>query len=242
MMRLCSRVLRHKTTGRQRRQLFVFVFSAWIILCILMYKHFASNRQLLSTVEDRNSGEDVTSQAVLKSHDINNIRASLERQAVKLQNVSSRISYKTHTNTASTQIAQLLYNRVPKCASTTLWSLAARIARRNGFSFFHSKQFIHTFLSRTKQEEAVRNISQDMSRAHRWMYDRHLYFIDFSQFGFPNPTYINVVRDPVDRFVSGFYYLWSPTRKHKIHWHPEIQNLVSVFEMHAYMYTYVYLF
>ncbi len=36
--------------------------------------------------------------------------------------------------------------------------------------------------------------------------ERHLKFIDFTQFGKPSPIWINFVRDPVDRYSSQYYY------------------------------------
>ena len=34
----------------------------------------------------------------------------------------------------------------------------------------------------------------------------HFHFFDFSEFGAKNPIYFNVVRDPVARFISYYYY------------------------------------
>ena len=41
-------------------------------------------------------------------------------------------------------------------------------------------------------------------------FDRHLYFIDTEILGIPGrlrPNWVNVVRDPMERFVSLYYYL-----------------------------------
>ena len=38
-------------------------------------------------------------------------------------------------------------------------------------------------------------------------YNRHIYFIDFQDCGLAkNPIYINVVRDPIKIFISGYGY------------------------------------
>ena len=39
------------------------------------------------------------------------------------------------------------------------------------------------------------------------LYDRHVYFLDFRQFNRTQPVYINMVRDPVDRVVSRYYFM-----------------------------------
>ena len=56
--------------------------------------------------------------------------------------------------------------------------------------------------------EAVRQfIDEGLSRGLPYFYDRHLHFIDFRDFGYPNPTYISLVREPLARRVSSFYFL-----------------------------------
>ncbi|CAN8025146.1 unnamed protein product [Ixodes persulcatus] len=98
---------------------------------------------------------------------------------------------------------RLLYNRVPKCGSTTLVHLLRRLAKSNGFSHVHSKTYNQRLLSPEEQAQFVR----DMSAAPApYSHDRHIYFVDFGQFGRPSPAYVNVIRDPVDRLVSSFYY------------------------------------
>ncbi|XP_077866541.1 uronyl 2-sulfotransferase-like [Saccoglossus kowalevskii] len=38
------------------------------------------------------------------------------------------------------------------------------------------------------------------------VYLRHFHYIDFMKFGVKQPLYINIIRDPIERFVSGYYY------------------------------------
>ena len=40
-------------------------------------------------------------------------------------------------------------------------------------------------------------------------YYKHMYFINFEDFGRPNPIYVNLVRDPIDRIISWYYYIRS---------------------------------
>ena len=40
-------------------------------------------------------------------------------------------------------------------------------------------------------------------------YYKHMYFINFEDYNRSNPIYINIVRDPIDRIVSWFYYIRS---------------------------------
>ncbi|XP_078602251.1 uronyl 2-sulfotransferase-like [Branchiostoma floridae x Branchiostoma japonicum] len=39
------------------------------------------------------------------------------------------------------------------------------------------------------------------------IYDKHIFFVDFQQFGLAQPVYINLVRDPVEQRISDYYYM-----------------------------------
>ena len=47
------------------------------------------------------------------------------------------------------------------------------------------------------------------------LFIRHIYYIRFYQFGY-NPVYFNIVRNPVDRFISRYYYIRYGFTKAKI--------------------------
>ena len=51
-------------------------------------------------------------------------------------------------------------------------------------------------------------------------YERHLYYIDFSDYNVSKaPIYINLIRDPIDRIISDFFYRREPStlkRKRKL--------------------------
>ncbi|XP_065284809.1 uronyl 2-sulfotransferase isoform X1 [Dermacentor albipictus] len=98
---------------------------------------------------------------------------------------------------------RLVYNRVPKCASTTLLTLLRRLSATNGFRHLHCRIYDKRMLTSDEQAEFVEEV---MSLRAPCSYDRHVYFLDFEEFGHANPTYINMVRDPVDRIASSFYY------------------------------------
>ena len=51
----------------------------------------------------------------------------------------------------------------------------------------------------------------------------------FDAFGFQNPTYINIARDPVDMFISNYYYLRfgfssATNGKHAADWKHEMSD------------------
>ncbi|PNF18543.1 hypothetical protein B7P43_G08508 [Cryptotermes secundus] len=57
------------------------------------------------------------------------------------------------------------------------------------------------------EEELVEEVTRKVrDEAVPVTFDRHVYFLNFSQFDRQSPTYINLVRDPVDKAASRFYY------------------------------------
>ncbi len=110
-----------------------------------------------------------------------------------------------HIDGPTTDSRVLIYNRVPKCASSTVQTLLDLLALRNGFKFKSlplltpGKAF-----TETEEREFVRNVTRFGGGA----VDGHFYFVDFNKHGSSaKPIWINVVRDPVERAASMFKYL-----------------------------------
>ena len=38
------------------------------------------------------------------------------------------------------------------------------------------------------------------------VFAKHVAMVNFSKHGLPTPIYVNIVRDPVERVISWFYY------------------------------------
>ena len=103
----------------------------------------------------------------------------------------------------------VVYNRVPKCGSTTLLFILHRLAVLNNFDTFHSIIFDEQLLSKSSQIDLLMDLQSQLPEDACLVYDRHLYFINFENLGFEQPTYINLVRHPVEREISNFHYLRS---------------------------------
>ena len=127
-------------------------------------------------------------------------------------------------NSANTTRA-LIYNRVSKCASTTMLELIRRLSRRNGFHHAHSTVYNKRHLNSTEQKQLAAKV---MKLKNPYLFDRHVHMLNFTAFGYPQPTYINIVRDPVERFVSAYYYQWSTGRRKSAKRNQSIKGLVSL--------------
>ncbi|XP_067938225.1 heparan sulfate 2-O-sulfotransferase 1-like isoform X2 [Watersipora subatra] len=102
----------------------------------------------------------------------------------------------------------IIYNRVPKTGSTTFANIAYKLTGANNFHMLHlnvTYKNMH-YLTILDQQRFVRNISLWKEKTPA-LYHGHLYFLEFTRFGFPNPIYINIVRDPIERLVSYYYFL-----------------------------------
>ncbi|CAB3365002.1 Hypothetical predicted protein [Cloeon dipterum] len=111
----------------------------------------------------------------------------------------------------------LFFNRVPKSGSEMLVLLISWLQSRNGFRHYRlpgGRAGNDRRLSTQRQEEVVSTINEIKSASTvPTSFDRHIYFTNFSSYGYQNPIYINLIRDPVDKMISRFYYADLKKRK-----------------------------
>lgn len=112
-------------------------------------------------------------------------------------------------NTKKADRLVLFFNRVPKVGSQTFMELLRRLSMRNGFSFNRDRvQRVETI--RLAPIEQLQLATMVSSYAEPSVYVKHVCFTNFTKFNLPEPIYINVVRDPVERVISWYYYVRAP--------------------------------
>ncbi|XP_077996011.1 uronyl 2-sulfotransferase-like [Glandiceps talaboti] len=99
----------------------------------------------------------------------------------------------------------VFYNKVGKCGSRSLVYLLRLLSARNGFTAAGENKTpnVTIYLTLDQQSVLVQRIS-DLSRPATFY--RHTHFIDFTRFGYENPIYINIVRQPLSRLISDYYF------------------------------------
>lgn len=104
--------------------------------------------------------------------------------------------------------AILVYNRVPKTGSTSLMGLAYELYAANKY------HVLHVNISKNNHLMSVPDQRRFVYNSTLWderkpaLYHGHFAFVDFSRFGAKQkPIYINVLREPLDRMVSYYYFL-----------------------------------
>ncbi|XP_053954283.1 heparan sulfate 2-O-sulfotransferase pipe-like [Anastrepha ludens] len=116
---------------------------------------------------------------------------------------------KSLNNTQFAETDLLFFNRVPKVGSEHLIELIRRLSTINGFGAsraLFSEPIRQSLLDEEQEELANELIGYEEPHAH----SAHVNYIDFREFDLPQPIYINMIRDPVERVISWFYYRRAP--------------------------------
>ncbi|XP_030644372.1 uronyl 2-sulfotransferase [Chanos chanos] len=99
--------------------------------------------------------------------------------------------------------SQVVYNRVGKCGSRTIVLLLRILAERHQFTLISSEIHNKTRLTKHEQVNLMKNIS---SIPQPFLYTRHVHYLNFTRFRIDQPVYINIIRDPINRFLSNYFF------------------------------------
>eukprot|EP00090_Calanus_glacialis_P013709 TRINITY_DN22364_c0_g1_i1.p1 TRINITY_DN22364_c0_g1~~TRINITY_DN22364_c0_g1_i1.p1 ORF type:complete len:371 (+),score=94.76 TRINITY_DN22364_c0_g1_i1:29-1141(+) len=110
------------------------------------------------------------------------------------------------------QSRSIVYNRIDKAGSTTLIKTLDKMAFKNSFHLIgHGTPNVRYFFP--VQKAKLASMLCDSSEENL-IYTRHMYYTDMAEMGC-NVSYFNMMRDPVDRFVSRYNYyreVWEATK------------------------------
>ncbi|XP_067845980.1 heparan sulfate 2-O-sulfotransferase 1 isoform X3 [Heptranchias perlo] len=102
----------------------------------------------------------------------------------------------------------ILYNRVPKTASTSFTNIAYDLCAKNKYHVLHINTTKNNpVMSLQDQARFVKNVTtwKEMKPG---FYHGHVAYLDFTKYGVKKkPIYLNVIRDPIERLVSYYYFL-----------------------------------
>jgi len=134
----------------------------------------------------------------------------LDSRLTILENKSIRGNYISKPReiiAASNPKRVIVYNRVPKTGSTSFMGLAYDLCSKNKFNVLHMNISKNShIMSLPDQGRLVWNISEWDGKKPA-LYHGHVSFLDFTKFGAHSPLYINIIRQPLDRLVSYYYFL-----------------------------------
>jgi len=101
----------------------------------------------------------------------------------------------------------ILYNRIPKTGSTSFMSVLYKLHHQNQFAltFVNVSSSNHRFTF-IDQYKFARNITYWYSFKPA-LFHGHFPFMNFRQLGMKPPIYINMIREPLERLVSHYYFI-----------------------------------
>ena len=115
----------------------------------------------------------------------------------------------------------LIYNRVPKCGSTTITAVLEK-SKKNAKSKVGKiinhvlPQEKHYFVNQTEAQEFTKTISDLAHRSTKSVYIRHVFFPRYKNVEPMNKVqFFNVIRHPIDQFISWYYYERNGWADHK---------------------------
>ena len=106
---------------------------------------------------------------------------------------------------------------MPKCGSTTMQKILNTLKRINGYTLHN------IYVAQTRNQDnvlldALKTAGETYTFPTTTIILKHHTFMNFSSYNLPQPTYLNVVRDPIDRWTSEYYfcrYGWGKKKDYK---------------------------
>ncbi|KAM7356283.1 heparan sulfate 2-O-sulfotransferase pipe [Cochliomyia hominivorax] len=127
----------------------------------------------------------------------------------EIKNMLFSLSSYHLNNTMKSEVDLLFFNRVPKTGSMQLISLLKQLGKLHDYDVEvdPNNGGIRASMTKREQETMIENIS---NLDEGFAFVSHMNYLNFTQYGHARPIYINMVRDPVERVISWYYYLRSP--------------------------------
>ncbi|XP_017127265.1 heparan sulfate 2-O-sulfotransferase pipe isoform X4 [Drosophila elegans] len=154
------------------------------------------------------TGNHISGHDAGKHDDINTLHGTY--QYLKSTGQLKHLTAAQLNNTPLAQLDTIFFNRITKTGSEKMMELLKILAKRNNFE---ARRDVEGFYEVVVMHDAyaknfIRTEVLNCSRANT--YTKHVAFLDFSHLDEPWPIYINLVRDPIERLVSWFYYARAP--------------------------------
>jgi len=112
-------------------------------------------------------------------------------------------------NTRKAKKEILFFNRVPKVGSQTTMELLKSLSIKNNFHYHKDRtQKVETIKLTYNEENRLSKLVNSFQPSS--VYVKHVCFTNFTKFNLPMPIYVNMVRDPVERVISWYYYVRAP--------------------------------
>ncbi|XP_004227334.4 heparan sulfate 2-O-sulfotransferase 1-like [Ciona intestinalis] len=95
----------------------------------------------------------------------------------------------------------IFHNKLPKSGSSTMNNIIKILAKKNKFNYLKAESGV---VPLNDELPLVKYLERKMTSPYFLL--KHHYWFNFTKYGKEQPTFINVIRDPVEWFVSRFYF------------------------------------
>lgn len=117
-------------------------------------------------------------------------------------------------NAAPQSFSFVFHNKLPKSGSTTMKYIISTLQKANNFHMDYQAPCINKATCATDLQDGIgaeKTLSDHVNDERekfpgKFILLKHQYWLNFTKLGMEQPTYINVVRDPVTRFSSMYYF------------------------------------
>ncbi|XP_069973533.1 uncharacterized protein [Penaeus vannamei] len=112
----------------------------------------------------------------------------------------------TSRNVTPPESNVLFITAVPRCGTVTLGALLRRLSSENKFLLETPQDAVKPWMTEGEKQSLLQRL-RGLSREAPVAYLRHVLFFDAARIGILKPIWMAVVRDPVERLISQFYYV-----------------------------------
>nr|XP_039252533.1 uronyl 2-sulfotransferase-like [Styela clava] len=156
-------------------------------------------KTLLYTASENNTKQVTSTAPAIKT------TTAASSKPVRIETITKGIPKKAEPSQKLLKSKIVFYNRVGKCGSRSLLHLVRVLGNMKGFNVFSSNDVATDHPNSTEVEKEMKKISSFIKKP--TIYNRHIHFLDFKAVGLEEPIYINMIRDPIQRFSSQYNYL-----------------------------------
>ncbi|XP_033157888.1 heparan sulfate 2-O-sulfotransferase pipe-like isoform X3 [Drosophila mauritiana] len=112
-------------------------------------------------------------------------------------------------NTPKAERDFIFYNRLEKTGSQSMTRLIKQLGDRLGFDTY--RNIARPWRSITESEEDEKDLVEQLFElGEHAVYVEHANWVNFTQYDSPRPIYINMVRHPIQKVISAYYYQRHP--------------------------------
>lgn len=96
----------------------------------------------------------------------------------------------------------IFHNKLPKCGSTTMHNIVGLLSRKNNFTYWKIMSGVMKF---TDEETLIQALK--MRYREPFFLLQHHFWMDFTKYSMHQPTFVNLIRDPISWFQSHYTFM-----------------------------------